>query len=1236
MNFRKLGLTLSGGGGKGAYQIGVWQALRDLGLDSQLSAISGSSVGGLNGAMFAQGKLDQAKAMWLNIESRNMLSLQDVPGLTSRLALLTASGIISPVLSHFLSTKGFFKQDGLSSMIAEGLDAGRLASSALPLTVALHNCAANRVDYLSVRDTHTAAHMLLGTAALPLIFDEVTIGDSTYTDGGFYWGLPHKQVDNTPIRPLIEAGCDTILVVYLSPDDLSIDPRHYPGVRIVPIVPANSLGGVSATLDFSNEGAARRMEQGYADALQVLRHLQLFLDNEAQYQALWERARLAAEHERTLNDRLGDMDRAHSQVIADVQHFDRQIRQDAFNQTLDLADDDAPCALEHLALDNAALLADIEREQLITAVDGFLAQNSNNRRAVETSVLDALATLSPVSGRATHLREQGLLSRFMGAITGGNQRLAAENDRDLAQAQFAALRLIAAVQEKGAITLEFACTLHNRLNGAYVELERLGARHNDDLRRVYRSLAGVYCKLRERLNAHESRLDALERTSRLHDWMLHPNRPHLGGKALSELPPAVRLSCLANDFFRLTDGQWTVRELCSLKEMCLRVGLDQAHPVQLEGFCTQLSQHSTCLQALTQGLAAPPQATPLNPTARWLLDLRAGTAPTEPENALASWGYHAATTLPAWDFLAELLYHLQSAGFTVVRSSDLTRYKTRWLEHLQVLDDLLGENILPRHFAAEVNALRQQITGFHLKVPLIGKFSVGKSTLLNCWLGEEIQKHDLGACTSLATEFHYADAGAEKLVIHWLEDVHTGQVRREEKPLSAYAALLADPRTNARPPLFIELHLCRSALARHPDLVLVDTPGLGSNDGQHERALQQYIGEAVSCILCVTRLSQVGVDERAFVARQRSLGQEFSLLVCQEALNSRQGRESLRRSLAEQAGLDPSQPTRGCSAREGDLSGFEDLLAGLETHKAALFHQRFANQVKALLSQAEHLIRQQLATDTGAQQLLEQKKAIDKRMARLEEDHLDEQDHLLRDCRGAVSQQVLATVNSYLRSRRPAYKQMLLAGQGIGPLLTADARNACQLAIEQTLTPRLKEACQRLGSHVEFGAFEGPQLTGDGPDGMEPESGFSASGAGAGAAAGAAIGTMVPVIGTLVGGLVGGALGAIASRASKDSEAEGKANEAIESVIRQLQGVIPETLDTHARQFLDAMHERLTAQLAAQRENLERIEQQLTADAEHRQQVRQKAEQALDSVASLLAPDSQQQPLPAEACADVA
>lgn len=1233
MKLRKLGLTLSGGGGKGAYQIGVWQAMRDLGLDSQLSAISGTSVGGLNGAMFAQDKLEQAKSMWLNIESRNMLSVQDVPGLVSRLALLTTSGVISPILSHLISTKGFFKQDGLKSMIAEGLDAGRLASSALPLSVALHNTAANRVDYLSVRDTHTAADMLLGTAALPLIFDKVAIDGGIYTDGGFYWGLPHKQIDNTPIRPLIEAGCDTIVVVYLSPDDLSIDPRHYPGVRILPIVPANSLGGVSATLDFSNEGAARRMEQGYADGLQIFHHLQMYLDNEAQYEALWERARLAAEEERKISAKLHEVDRQYSRAIGDIHDFDRHIRNDDFSQKLEVAEDDIPLTLEHLALDNTALLADIERQKLETAVDSFLAQNSNNRRAVEASVLDALATLSPVSGRATHLREQGVLSRFMSAITGKNQHIAAENDRDLAQAQFAALRLIAAVQEKGAITLEFACTLQNRMNGAFAEIQRLGDRHNQDLRRVYRSLAGVYCKLRDRLSGHESRLNTLERTSRLHDWLLHPNRRHLDGKALSELPAALRLSCLANDFFRLTDGQWTVHELNSLKEMCLLVGLDHAHPVNIGEFCTQLSEQPACLQALTLQLAALPQADLLNPTALWLLDLRGGTAPTEFDSVAACWGYGAVTALPAWDFLAELLYHLQCAGFSVARSSDLSRYKEHWLGQLQVLDDLLGENILPKSFAGEINALRQQITDFHLKVPLIGKFSVGKSTLLNFWLGEQIQKDDLGACTSLATEFHYAEPGTEKLVIHWLEDAATGHVRREEKPLTAYAALIDNPDTSARPPLFVELHMCRTALARHPDLVLVDTPGLGSTNGQHERALEQYIGEAVSCILCVTRISQVGIDELAFIDRQRSLGQTFSLLVCQEALNSRQQRESLRHSLAEQAGLDPSQPTRGCSAREGDLSGFEDLLAGLETRKADLFHERFAEQVKALLVQAERLIRQQLAMDTSAEQLLEQHKILDKGMARLKENYANEQDSLLRDCRGPISHQVLATVTSYLRSRRQAYKKMLLAGQGIGPILTADARNASQLAIEQNLTTRFKDTCQHLGSHIEFNAVEGPQISGDGPAGIEAEYGLGASAAGA--AAGAAIGTILPGIGTLIGGLVGGALGLFASRSNKESEAEGKANDAIETVISQLQGVIPDALDKHARKFISDMCDRLAAQLATQRENLERIEQQLMADRGRKQQIQHKAEQALNSVARLLDYSSQQQRHPVEACTDV-
>lgn len=49
--FPVTGLVFCGGGGRGAYQIGVWQALRERGLDKYTAAVSGASVGALNAAL---------------------------------------------------------------------------------------------------------------------------------------------------------------------------------------------------------------------------------------------------------------------------------------------------------------------------------------------------------------------------------------------------------------------------------------------------------------------------------------------------------------------------------------------------------------------------------------------------------------------------------------------------------------------------------------------------------------------------------------------------------------------------------------------------------------------------------------------------------------------------------------------------------------------------------------------------------------------------------------------------------------------------------------------------------------------------------------------------------------------------------------------------------------------------------------------------------------------------------
>ena len=47
------GLVLAGGGGKGAYQMGAWKALREMNIT--FDAIAGVSIGSINGALIAQG-----------------------------------------------------------------------------------------------------------------------------------------------------------------------------------------------------------------------------------------------------------------------------------------------------------------------------------------------------------------------------------------------------------------------------------------------------------------------------------------------------------------------------------------------------------------------------------------------------------------------------------------------------------------------------------------------------------------------------------------------------------------------------------------------------------------------------------------------------------------------------------------------------------------------------------------------------------------------------------------------------------------------------------------------------------------------------------------------------------------------------------------------------------------------------------------------------------------------------
>src|SRR4051794_35827195 len=95
---KRIGLLFSGGGAKGAYQIGCWKALRALGLDD-FRAIAGSSVGAMNAVLVGTGRLDTAEAVW------RKLRLRDVVGVSFRRFLRLPVWTIAALGSEFSPLK---------------------------------------------------------------------------------------------------------------------------------------------------------------------------------------------------------------------------------------------------------------------------------------------------------------------------------------------------------------------------------------------------------------------------------------------------------------------------------------------------------------------------------------------------------------------------------------------------------------------------------------------------------------------------------------------------------------------------------------------------------------------------------------------------------------------------------------------------------------------------------------------------------------------------------------------------------------------------------------------------------------------------------------------------------------------------------------------------------------------------------------------------------------------------
>lgn len=224
---RRLAIILSGGGARGAYEVGVlWYLFEEItrlrGAPPNVDIVCGTSVGAINSAFLASHLADPMLGMRRLVDVWSSLKLDDVLGFGLRQAVS-----LPRVLMGGGAGAGIFDVSPMAKLvqreipwraISRSMKSGQLKA----LSVSTTEVATGRtVVFMQtgpftslptrapprtlIRGERIGPQHALASAAIPLLFPPVQLGNQLYVDGGV------RQ--NTPIAPAIRLGATHVLVV---------------------------------------------------------------------------------------------------------------------------------------------------------------------------------------------------------------------------------------------------------------------------------------------------------------------------------------------------------------------------------------------------------------------------------------------------------------------------------------------------------------------------------------------------------------------------------------------------------------------------------------------------------------------------------------------------------------------------------------------------------------------------------------------------------------------------------------------------------------------------------------------------------------------------------------------------------------------------------------------------------------------------------------------------------------
>ncbi|MCF0241292.1 MAG: patatin-like phospholipase family protein [Treponema sp.] len=245
-NKKNIGIVFSGGGAKGAYEIGVWKAMEEAGISNNVKAISGTSVGALNAVLVSTLNAKESENLWNDdiffktiLTPDELLLEKAVDGVKHTVKEIAEKGIKATLFDlafkgvdyvvDFIgdeNTAGLCSRDNLENLISQKVDVSVIKDKSSPdiyiSCVQKKNGGTLHVFSLKEQTDENIIPIMMASSAIPGVFPSVTLSDvkengvviapDEYIDGG----TPGFGGNNTNIKPLLkDEKIETIFVVFL-------------------------------------------------------------------------------------------------------------------------------------------------------------------------------------------------------------------------------------------------------------------------------------------------------------------------------------------------------------------------------------------------------------------------------------------------------------------------------------------------------------------------------------------------------------------------------------------------------------------------------------------------------------------------------------------------------------------------------------------------------------------------------------------------------------------------------------------------------------------------------------------------------------------------------------------------------------------------------------------------------------------------------------------------------------